>query len=183
MEINLGCCWDISNVKPIKCWLTHLHTPLCNRSCHCLTGVFIICYSFHPVYVHMCLDRGFFYCSKSEYVRCLHFTCKDTLYVATNNGYLYHARLLGTVDVKWTKLAQLSEEVPIVCMDLLSKNFTKHSDVVDDWVALGDGKGNVTIVRIMGDVFTPEVDFTFTWSAGKERQLLGTYWCKALGCR
>ncbi|KAJ6390314.1 hypothetical protein OIU77_024519 [Salix suchowensis] len=121
--------------------------------------------------------------SKSEYVRCLHLTCKDTLYVATNNGYLYHARLLGTVDVKWTKLAQLSEEVPIVCMDLLSKNFTKHSDVVDDWVALGDGKGNVTIVRIMGDVFTPEVDFTFTWSAGKERQLLGTYWCKALGCR
>uniref|UniRef100_A0A6N2NEC3 Uncharacterized protein n=1 Tax=Salix viminalis TaxID=40686 RepID=A0A6N2NEC3_SALVM len=121
--------------------------------------------------------------SKSEYVRCLHFTCKDTLYVATNNGYLYHARLLGTVDVKWTKLAQLSEEVPIVCMDLLSKNFPKHSDVVDDWVALGDGKGNVTIVRIMGDVFTPEVGFTFTWSAGKERQLLGTYWCKALGCR
>ncbi|KAJ6686773.1 WD REPEAT PROTEIN [Salix purpurea] len=121
--------------------------------------------------------------SKSEYVRCLHFTCKDTLYVATNNGYLYHARLLGTVDVKWTKLAQLSEEVPIVCMDLLSKNFPKHSDVVDDWVALGDGKGNVTIVRIMGDVFTPEVGFTFTWSAGKERQLLGTYWCKELGCR
>jgi hypothetical protein len=126
---------------------------------------------------------GFFYCSKSEYVRCLHFTCEDTLYVATNNGYLYHARLHGTVDVKWTKLAQLSEEVPIVCMDLLSKKLPKHSNGVDDWVALGDGKGNMTIVRIMGDVFTPEVGFTVTWSAGKERQLLGTYWCKALGCR
>lgn len=121
--------------------------------------------------------------SKSEYVRCLHFTCEDTLYVATNNGYLYHARLHGTVDVKWTKLAQLSEEVPIVCMDLLSKKLPKHSNGVDDWVALGDGKGNMTIVRIMGDVFTPEVGFTVTWSAGKERQLLGTYWCKALGCR
>ncbi|CAK7348505.1 unnamed protein product [Dovyalis caffra] len=121
--------------------------------------------------------------SKSEYVRCLHFTCEDTLYVATNNGYLYHVRLFGTKDVKWTKLSQLSEEVPIVCMDLLSKTLPEHSNGIDDWVALGDGKGNMTIVRVMGDVFTPEVDFIFTWSAGKERQLLGTYWCKALGCR
>ena len=46
-------------------------------------------------------------CSKSEYVRCLHFTCEDSLYVATNRGYLYHAKLVRN-------------EVPIVCMDVLS---------------------------------------------------------------
>lgn len=109
--------------------------------------------------------------------------CEDTLYVATNNGYLYHAKILNTHDVNWTKLVQVSEEVPIICMDLLSENSPKHSFRVDDYIALGDGKGNMTIVRVKGDTNPPEVDFTVTWSAGKERQLLGTYWCKALGPR
>ncbi|EEF47191.1 nucleotide binding protein, putative [Ricinus communis] len=121
--------------------------------------------------------------SKSEYVRCLHFTCKDTLYIATNHGYLYHAKLFQTQEVKWTKLVQVSEKVPIVCMDLLSKNLPRHSYGVDDWVALGDGKGNLTIVRVAGVVCTLDNNFTITWSAEKERQLLGTYWCKALGNR
>ncbi|XP_055962170.1 uncharacterized protein LOC126688213 isoform X2 [Mercurialis annua] len=121
--------------------------------------------------------------SKSEYIRCLHFTCEDSLYVATNHGYLYHAKLFQTQDVKWTKLAQVDEKVPIVCMDLLSKTLPSNSCSVDDWVALADGKGNLTIVRVTGNACTPDADFTFTWSAGKERQLLGTYWCKALGYR
>ncbi|KAJ8899021.1 hypothetical protein K2173_008844 [Erythroxylum novogranatense] len=109
--------------------------------------------------------------SKSEYVRCLRFRCEDTLYVSTNHGYLYHAKFSPTQDVKWTKLVQVSEEVPIICMDLLSKNLPKHSSRLDDWVALGDGKGNLMVVRVKGDICTPEVDFTFAWSAGKERQL------------
>ncbi|XP_065859842.1 uncharacterized protein [Euphorbia lathyris] len=119
--------------------------------------------------------------SKSEYVRCLEFSCEDTLYVATNNGYLYHVRL--TQDVKWTNLVQVSEKVPIICIDLLSRNLAGNSCSVDDWLALGDGKGKMTIVRIIGSVCAPEMDFTCTWSAEKERQLLGTYWCKALGYR
>ncbi|KAJ9187931.1 hypothetical protein P3X46_003342 [Hevea brasiliensis] len=121
--------------------------------------------------------------SKSEYVRCLHFTCGDVLYVATNHGYLYHAQLFQTQGVKWTKLVQVGEKVPIVCMDLLNKKLPRQSCGVDDWVALGDGKGNVTVSRVMGNAETPVADLTCTWSAGKERQLLGTHWCKALGYR
>ncbi|KAL5859325.1 hypothetical protein ACOSQ4_000621 [Xanthoceras sorbifolium] len=121
--------------------------------------------------------------SKSEYVRCLCFTRQDTLYVATNHGYLYHAKLSYTGNVKWTKLVQVSERVPIICMDLLFNNVPEDPCRIDDWVALGDGKGNMTIVGVVGDVCSPEFGFTFTWSAGIERQLLGTYWCRSLGYR
>ncbi|KAK3194383.1 hypothetical protein Dsin_025693 [Dipteronia sinensis] len=121
--------------------------------------------------------------SKSEYVRCLCFTRKDSLYVATNHGYLYHAKLSSTSNVKWTKLVQFSEGVPIICMDLLSNNVPEDPCGIDDWVALGDGKGNMTVVGVVGDVSAPESGFTFTWSAGIERQLLGTYWCRSLGYR
>ncbi|KAI9182295.1 hypothetical protein LWI28_023964 [Acer negundo] len=121
--------------------------------------------------------------SKSEYVRCLRFTREDSLYVATNHGYLYHAKLSNTSNVKWTKLVQVSEGVPIICMDLLSNNVPEDPCGIDDWVALGDGKGNMTVVGVVGDVSAPELGFTFTWSAGIERQLLGTYWCRSLGYR
>ncbi|KAF8401230.1 hypothetical protein HHK36_012160 [Tetracentron sinense] len=119
--------------------------------------------------------------SKSEYVRYLCFTREDTLYVATNHGYLHHVKLSGPGDVKWTELVRVSEEVPIVCMDLLSTSPSEFSRDVEDWIAVGDGKGNMTVVRIDG-VCTPTVALAFTWSAGVERQLLGTYWCKSLGC-
>ncbi|PSS06262.1 WD repeat-containing protein [Actinidia chinensis var. chinensis] len=121
--------------------------------------------------------------SKSEYVRCLHFAREDTLYVATNNGYVYHAKLSNNGDVKWTELVQASEAVPIVCMDLLSRSSSNLSSTTEDWIAVGDGKGHMTIVSIVGDGCTPEVGLTFTWSAGLQRQLLGTYWCKSLGTR
>ncbi|XP_022757740.1 uncharacterized protein LOC111304949 isoform X3 [Durio zibethinus] len=121
--------------------------------------------------------------SKSEYVRSLYFKCEDTIYVATNRGYLYHALLSETGDVKWTELVRVSGEVPVVCMDLLSKSLSENYCDIDDWIALGDGKGNMTVVGVTGDPSSPEVGFTFTWSAGAERQLLGTYWCKSLGCR
>ncbi|PRQ45090.1 putative transcription factor WD40-like family [Rosa chinensis] len=117
--------------------------------------------------------------SKSEYVRCLRFTCEDTLYVSTNHGYMYHAKLLDT-EVEWTKLVRVSEEVPIVCMDLLSEPF-KLSSGVKDWIAVGDGKGNMTVVGVIYGACTPRVGFAFTWSAGIERQLLGAHWCQSLG--
>ncbi|KAH0981980.1 hypothetical protein GBA52_009157 [Prunus armeniaca] len=118
--------------------------------------------------------------SKSEYVRCLHFAREDTLYISTNHGYLYHAKLLDNGEVEWTELVRLSEEVPIVCMDLLSEPFELCCSV-EDWVAVGDGKGNMTVVGVIHDACTPKVGFALTWSAGMERQLLGTHWCKSLG--
>ncbi|XP_075641415.1 uncharacterized protein LOC142613103 isoform X1 [Castanea sativa] len=121
--------------------------------------------------------------SKSEYVRCLHFTCEDSLYVSTNQGYLYHAKLSKTRDVKWTELVQVSNEVPIVCMDVLSLKSSELSGGVEDWLAVGDGKGYMTIVKVLSGVSAPKVSLTFSWQAGMERQLLGTYWCKSLGYR
>ncbi|KAG6619439.1 uncharacterized protein LOC122317079 isoform X2 [Carya illinoinensis] len=121
--------------------------------------------------------------SKSEYVRCLHFTSEDTLYVATNRGYLYHTKVSNTRDVKWTELVCVSKEVPIVCMDVLSNKSSELCGAVEDWVAVGDGRGYMTIARVFCDSYTPEVSLTFTWPAGIERQLLGTYWCKSLGYR
>lgn len=51
-------------------------------------------------------------------------------------------------------------------------------------VALGDGKGNVTVVKVIdGGEIGAKVDLSFTWSAEKERQLLGVFWCKSLGSR
>ncbi|XP_052481581.1 uncharacterized protein LOC105764022 isoform X2 [Gossypium raimondii] len=121
--------------------------------------------------------------SKSEYVRSLYFKCEDTIYVATNHGYLYHALLSETGDVKWTELVRVNGEVPIVCMDLLSASLSRNHCGVDDWVAVGDGKGNMTVVGITGNPSSPKVAFAFAWPAGAERQLLGTYWCKSLGSR
>ncbi|KAK6118147.1 hypothetical protein DH2020_048131 [Rehmannia glutinosa] len=120
--------------------------------------------------------------SKSEYVRCLRFSREDSLYVATNNGYLYHASLFNNGSVKWTELARVSEEAPIICMDLLSK-CSKPSGGFEDWVAIGDGKGSMTIVLVVGSGWTPKVEFSLTWVAEKERHLLGTYWCKSLDNR
>jgi hypothetical protein len=123
----------------------------------------------------------FVYNSKSEYVRCLHFVQENVLYVATNNGYLHHAELSDTNNVRWTKVIQVTEKAPIICMDVM----TVHSDSFDkeDIVALGDGRGNVTIIRLTSGNLEPKVEISFTWSAEKDRQLLGLYWCKPLECR
>ncbi|XP_011079487.1 uncharacterized protein LOC105162994 [Sesamum indicum] len=123
--------------------------------------------------------RGGLMDSKSEYVRCVHFSREDSLYVATNNGYLYHASLFNSEAVKWTELARISVEAPIICMDLLSK-FSYPSGGLEDWIAVGDGKGRMTIILVVGTGGSPKVEFTFTWAAEKERHLLGAYWCKSL---
>ncbi|KAJ9547579.1 hypothetical protein OSB04_020122 [Centaurea solstitialis] len=116
--------------------------------------------------------------SKSEYVRCMHFASEDALYVTTNNGFLYLAKISDTGGVVWTQLFQGSEEIPIVCMSVLSED----SSCVENWIALGDGKGRLTVVRV-ADIRMPKVNLSFTWPAEAERQLLGTYWCKSLGHR
>lgn len=113
----------------------------------------------------------------------MQFTREDTLYIATNNGFLYHAKLFDTGEVKWTKLLQSSGEAPIVCMNLLTKERLDLSSGIEDWVSVGDGKGYVTIVKVLGDVSSPKLGLTYTWSAESERQLLGTFWCKSLGYR
>ncbi|KAF8780362.1 hypothetical protein HU200_001473 [Digitaria exilis] len=119
--------------------------------------------------------------SKSEYVRCLHFAEESVLYVATNNGYLHHAELSNVEDVRWTEIIQVTEKAPIICMDVMPtySNLSLHRV---DIIALGDGRGNVTIVRLTSGSIQPKVNLTFTWSAEKDRQLLGVYWCKSLEC-
>lgn len=125
----------------------------------------------------------FIYHSKSEYVRCLHFVQENVLYVATNNGYLHHAELSDTKDPRWTEVIQVTEKAPIICMDVM----TGCSDISldkEDIIALGDGRGNVTIVRLSSpSLLEPKMDLSFTWQAEKDRQLLGLYWCKSLECR
>lgn len=124
------------------------------------------------------LHLGHFICthSKSEYVRCMHFASENALYVATNNGVLYLADISDTGDVAWTQLFRASEDVPIVCISV----FQGGNSCVDNWIALGDGKGRLTVVRVVG-LPTPEVNHVLTWSAEAERQLLGTFWCESLG--
>lgn len=99
--------------------------------------------------------------------------------MATNNGYLYHASLFNNEAVKWTELARISEEAPIICLDLLSK-CSSLSGGFEDWIAVGDGKGRMTIVLVVGTDWSPKVEFTLAWPAEKERHLLGAYWCKSL---
>jgi hypothetical protein len=120
--------------------------------------------------------------SKSEYVRCLHFAEENVLYVATNNGYLHHAELSNIEDVRWTEIIQVTEKAPIICMDVMT-TYSNLSLNREDIIALGDGRGNVTIVRLTSGSSEPKLDLSFTWSAEKDRQLLAVYWCKTLECR
>ncbi|KAL8253963.1 hypothetical protein R6Q59_032184 [Mikania micrantha] len=114
--------------------------------------------------------------SKSEYVRCMHFASESALFIATNNGVLYLAKISDTGDVAWAQLFRASEDIPIVCISV----FPGDTSCVDNWIALGDGKGRLTVLRVVG-LLTPEVTPVVTWSAEAERQLLGTFWCESLG--
>lgn len=121
--------------------------------------------------------------SKSEYVRCLRFSSQDSLFVATNHGYLYHAKLCEAGGACWNQLVQVSNGAQIICMDLLSKDSFEQGCGDEDWIAIGDGKGNMTVVVVTNNDCAPTVRLSFTWQAEMERQLLGTYWCKSLGSR
>ncbi|KAI4319911.1 hypothetical protein MLD38_033452 [Melastoma candidum] len=121
--------------------------------------------------------------SKSEYVRCLYFSREDVLYVATNHGYLYHVKLSKPDDVTWSELVRVSHEVPIICIDLLAQMSSESTTGHEDWVAVGDGKGKVTIVRVVTTTGSVKVESTFSWMAEMDRQLLGVFWCGSLGPR
>lgn len=117
----------------------------------------------------------------------MHFTQENALYVTTNNGYLYHVNFSDPGDVRWTELTHVSQEAPIICMDLMviksSEKSDPHNFNKEDIIALGDGKGNVTVIRIIDRDLAPKLVSCFTWAAEKERQLLGIFWCKLLGCQ
>ncbi|GAB2282116.1 hypothetical protein Dimus_016674 [Dionaea muscipula] len=121
--------------------------------------------------------------SKSEYVRSLRFACEDTIFVATNHGFVYHAKLPCDGSVKFSEVIQVSDGCPIVCMDLLSRDLVKHSAGAGDWIAVGDGKGRMTVVNVFCNGCAATVGNVITWTAEMDRQLLGAYWCKPLGCR
>ncbi|XP_042410998.1 WD repeat-containing protein 6-like isoform X1 [Zingiber officinale] len=118
--------------------------------------------------------------SKSEYVRCIQFTQENSLYIATNNGYLYHVELSNPGRITRTELIQLRES-QIICMDILPMKTSESSLNLDDIVAIGDGNGKVTVVGVNNRGVTPSASFSFNWSAEKERQLLGVHWCRSLG--
>ncbi|KAL9253920.1 tRNA (34-2'-O)-methyltransferase regulator WDR6-like protein [Drosera capensis] len=121
--------------------------------------------------------------SKTEYVRSLRFACGDTIYVAMNHGYVYHIRFPGDGNAERRETIKVGDGWPIVCMDLLPTDLRMHSAVARDWLAVGDGKGVMTVIIVSHDNCSATVCSTISWKAEMDRQLLGAYWCKSLGCR
>lgn len=121
--------------------------------------------------------------SKSEYVRCLHLARESYLYIATNLGYLNCIDLTVPGEEKWTTILKINDKEPIVCLDVLVMESLDSPALQEDWVAMGDGKGRVTVVQLVSSNLNHENLCSFTWSAERERQLLGIYWCKSLGHR
>ncbi|KAG4909515.1 hypothetical protein JHK87_055631 [Glycine soja] len=52
------------------------------------------------------------------------------------------------------------------------KDSFEHDCGVEDWIAIGDGKGNMAIIGVVNDDCTPTIRLCFTWVAKIERQLL-----------
>ncbi|GLJ20918.1 hypothetical protein SUGI_0381750 [Cryptomeria japonica] len=129
------------------------------------------------------LESPDFMDSKSEYVRCLQLAQERCLYVATNLGFLHCIDLTVPGEEKWTTIVKSDDKVPIVCLDLLVLKSPKSPEFQEDWVAIGDGKGRVTVVQVISSNLKHEVSSTFVWSSERQRQLLGIYWCKSLGNR
>ena len=73
--------------------------------------------------------------------------------------------------------------MPIICMDFMVLYPSDTCQISGDLIALGDGKGNATVIRVHGSGSRPEVVTSVSWSAEKERQLLGIHCCRSLGCR
>ncbi|GAB2262785.1 hypothetical protein Droror1_Dr00003782 [Drosera rotundifolia] len=121
--------------------------------------------------------------SKTEYVRSLRFACGDTIYVATNHGYVYHIRFPGDGSAEGRETIKVGDGWPIVCMDLLPRDLGMHFTVAGDWLAVGDGKGVMTVINVSHDKCYAIMCSTTSWKAEMDRQLLGAYWCKSMGCR
>ncbi|KAG0472116.1 hypothetical protein HPP92_016662 [Vanilla planifolia] len=117
--------------------------------------------------------------SKSEYVRCLYLGQEYILYVATNNGLLYHVDLCNFESVRWFQIAQVGRDSPIICMDVILIH-SCELPFSEYLVALGDGLGNATVMKLVSSKSTSRVVLSVTWTAEKERQLLGIYWSRSL---
>lgn len=121
-------------------------------------------------------------------MRCLDLAGPGTLYIATNQGHVYHVALLINKKQEWTEITHEEISGPIVCMNLLVDGAIVPGDVSDDdkkdeLVVFGNGSGIATAlgIRITGQ--KPTVIWQCKWLADQERQLLGVFWCKSLGRR
>lgn len=119
-------------------------------------------------------------------MRCMRLSDQSSLYIGTNQGYVYHVQLSQKHEPGWTTLVD-NLGAPVVCMDVLVQSKSKkNEDLRDedyhqsgDMVVVGDGKGNVTVVLVKTGGHT-HCGWRYTWAAEKERQLLGVFWCKSL---
>lgn len=126
--------------------------------------------------------------SNSEYVRCLDLTGHGTLYIATNQGHVYHVALLDNKKQEWTEITHENISGPIVCMNLLVggafvTGYVSDDDPKDEMVVFGNGSGIATALGIRISGQKPTVVWQCKWLADQERQLLGVFWCKSLGRR
>ncbi|CAA7047089.1 unnamed protein product [Microthlaspi erraticum] len=48
-------------------------------------------------------------------------------------------------------------------LDVLPGGKVREASALDDWVALGDGKGNMTLVRVIGDMYNPLAGSNQSW--------------------
>ncbi|BFI34384.1 hypothetical protein AXG93_2278s1330 [Marchantia polymorpha subsp. ruderalis] len=143
-------------------------------------------FSIDPVWSDATVKGSGYLDSKSEYVRCMRLSDQSSLYIGTNQGYVYHVQLSQKHEPGWTTLVD-NLGAPVVCMDVLVQSKSKkNEDLRDedyhqsgDMVVVGDGKGNVTVVLVKTGGHT-HCGWRYTWAAEKERQLLGVFWCKSL---
>lgn len=126
---------------------------------------------------------SFSYCSKSEYVRCLHLVQESRNFVATNQGYLYCFDLICPGQEKCTTIFKVKDKRPIICLDIHVAKQVNGTDTQENWAAFGDGKGKATVVQLLTSNLKHDLIGCFDWNAEKERQLLGIFWSELLGHR
>jgi len=115
----------------------------------------------------------------------------ETLYIATNQGHVYHVALLDNKKQEWTEITHEEISGPVVCMNLLVDGVivtgdagdVSDDDKKDELVAFGNGSGIATALGIQITGKKPTVMWQCKWLADQERQLLGVFWCKSLGRR
>ncbi|KAL2631977.1 hypothetical protein R1flu_016663 [Riccia fluitans] len=141
-------------------------------------------FTIDPVWSDNFAKRSGYLDSKSEYVRCLKLTNECSLYVGTNQGYVYHVQISENQETVWTTLVS-SLGAPVVCMDvfLLDKRSDNLNDGEnhpnEDLVIVGDGKGSATAIRARTEA-QQQCTWRYTWPAEKERHLLEVFWPRTL---
>ncbi|KAL3689810.1 hypothetical protein R1sor_016119 [Riccia sorocarpa] len=136
-------------------------------------------FTIDPVWSDVSGKQSGYLDSKSEYVRCLKLTDECSLYIGTNQGFLYHVQISENQETAWTTLVS-GLGGPVVCMDVYVWR-RRIDDLNDggnhpneDLVILGDGKGSATAVRVRTGA-QMQCTWRYTWTAEKERQLLEVF--------